>query len=158
MKKTSLLSIVLLFSVIVPSAFAATSEVTWTNPEEYRDIHHGENHRKKFQARVFRGFEEHFAKLASSLPEGQTLKVEVTDVDLAGDVFVSHRQVRVVKEIYFPRLKFKYQVIDKDGNEVKQGEENLKDMNFMMTSSLKYNNDFLRYEKRLLDNWFKKTF
>ena len=158
MKKIGLLTTVLMFCVIVPSVFAGTSEVTWTNPEKYRDIHPGEDHRQKFKARVFKGFEEHFAKLSSSLPEGQMLKIEVTDIDLAGDVHVTNRQVRIVKEIYFPRMKFNYQLVDKDGTELKKGSENLKDMNFMMGNTLRYRNDFLRYEKKLLDDWFKETF
>ena len=43
-------------------------------------------------------------------------------------------------------------------SELKKGSENLKDMNFMMGNTLRYRNDFLRYEKKLLDDWFKETF
>lgn len=140
-------------------SMAGTSEVTWTNPDDYRDVDAGEGHRGKFKAKVFSDFEEHFAKLAEALPEGQTLKVEVVDVDLAGDV--NHggmRRIRVIKDLYSPRLEFNYQVVDQNGNEVKAGKEDIRDMNFMMGSTMKYSNDTLQYEKKMLDDWFRDTF
>lgn len=137
---------------------AATSEVKWTNPEDYRDIHPGEGHRAKFKAKVFADFEKHFAILAENLPENQKLMIEVKDVDLAGDVNQNFRRIRVVKDIFFPRMKFSYQVIDLNKNEISSGEVDLKDMNFLMGSSLRYKSDRFSYEKRMLDNWFKETF
>ncbi|MCI2284942.1 DUF3016 domain-containing protein [Colwellia sp. MSW7] len=66
-------------------ASAATVEVTWTDYDKYRDIDPGEGHRKHFRENTFQSFEKHFSKLATKLPEGQVLKIEVTDIDLAGD-------------------------------------------------------------------------
>lgn len=142
-------------------AYAATSEVTWVDYEKYRDIYPNNNEsRKYFRERTFKNFEKYFAKLAENLPEGQVLKIKVTDVDLAGDVLFSggpHR-LRVVKEIYFPRINFSYQLVNADGSEVIADEIVLKDMNFMIGSNLKYRNDSLGYEKKMLDKWFKETF
>lgn len=158
--KNMSLTLVTLLSVmlVVPSSLAGTSEVTWTNADKYRDVDPGEGHKKKFKAKVFSEFEQHFAKLAASLPDGQTLKVDVTDVDLAGDVRHNMQRIRVVKDLYFPRIKFSYQVVDSSGKEISSGQENLKDMNFMMGSSLKYKNDLIGYEKKMLDEWFFDTF
>ncbi len=140
-------------------ANAATSEVTWTDYKEYRDIHAGEESRKHFRERTFKNFEKHFAKLASKLPEGQVLKIDVTDVDLAGDTHAGGiNRMRIVKEIYSPRMNFSYQLENADGSEVTAGEIKLKDMNFMSTSNLRYRHESLGYEKKMLDEWFVDTF
>lgn len=140
-------------------AYSATSEVIWTNYEKYRDIHPGNDSKKKFRERTFRDFEKYFAKLSTKLPEGQVLKIEVTDVDLAGDTLAGGiDRYRIVKEIYFPRMNFTYQLINADGSEVKSAEVALKEMNFMIGSSLKYSHDSLGYEKKMLKDWFFKTF
>ncbi|MDP7592145.1 MAG: DUF3016 domain-containing protein [Litorilituus sp.] len=140
-------------------AFAASSEVTWTNPDKYRDIRSGNETRKHFRERTFKNFEKHFTKLAKRLPEQQKIKIDVTDVDLAGDILAGGiERLRVIKEIYSPRLMFSYQLIDASGNLVKEEKVKLKDMSFMMHSNLKYRNDSLGYEKKMLDDWFFDTF
>jgi len=160
MKKVPMiLSLILSILLLVPATKAATSEIKWTNPDDYRDIYPGEEHRKHFRERTFKALEKHFSILAKQLPQGQMLKVEVTDIDLAGDVHHGGiRQIRLVKEIYFPKMKFSYQVVDVKNNELSAGQVDLKDMSFMMGSNLKYRNDSLGYEKKMLDNWFKKAF
>jgi len=160
MKKVPMiLSLILSILLLVPATKAATSEIKWTNPDDYRDIYPGEEHRKHFRERTFKALEKHFSILAKQLPQGQLLKVEVTDIDLAGDVHHGGiRQIRLVKEIYFPKMKFSYQVVDVKNNELSAGQVDLKDMSFMMGSNLKYRNDSLGYEKKMLDNWFKKVF
>lgn len=140
-------------------AYAATSEVTWTDYEKYRDIDPGEGHRKHFRENTFYNFEKHFTKLASKLPEGQVLKIEVTDIDLAGDTHAAGiSRLRIVKDIYFPRMKFSYQLLDANGSELKASKVELKDMSFMMSATLRYSNESLRYEKQMLDDWFFDTF
>lgn len=147
------------FVSLLPVAYAATSEVTWTDYEKYRDIHPGSEGRKKFRERTFKNFEEHFAKLAENLSEGQMLKINVTDVDLAGDTRSRGiNELRVVKEIYFPRMNFSYELVNTDGTIAKSDKIVLKDMNFMMGGNLKYRNKPLSYEKKMLDGWFYDTF
>ncbi len=140
-------------------AYAATSEVTWTDYKKYRDIDSGDESRKHFRERTFSNFEKHFAKLAERLPEGQVLKIDVTDVDLAGDTHAGGiDRLRIVKEIYFPRMNFSYQLVNADGSVKKDDTVVLKDMSFMMSSNLKYRHNSLGYEKKMLDDWFFKTF
>jgi len=140
-------------------AYAATSEITWTDYKKYRDIDPGNESRKHFRERTFKNFEKHFTKLARNLPEGQVLKIDVTDVDLAGDTHIGGiNRMRIVKELYFPRMNFSYQLVNVDGSEVVSGDIKLKDMSFMMTSSLRYSHDSLGYEKKMLDGWFEESF
>lgn len=108
---------------------------------------------------LFKDLEKHFAKLAEMLPAGQTLKIDVTDVDLAGDTHHGGvNRTRIVKEIYSPRMNFSYQILDADGSVIKSDDVVVKDMNFMSGSSLKYRNKSLGYEKKMLDEWFNETF
>jgi len=158
-KYLMILTTLISFSAINVSTFAGTSEVTWTNPDEYRDIKSGNEPKKAYQARVFKDLEKHFVAMASHLPDGHTLKVNVTDVDLAGDVNASGiERIRIVRDLYFPRLKFNYVLVDGSGSEVKVGGINLKDMGFLMGNNLRYRNKSLGYEKKMLDEWFKNTF
>ena len=159
--KQFILMVTLLTSMllIAPGAFAASSEVTWTDYKSYRDIDAGNENRKSFRERTFKGFEKHFSKLAATLPEGQVLKIDVTDVDLAGDTNASgiHR-TRIIKHLYSPRMNFSYQLFDAEGKVIQADEAVVKDMNFMSGNSLKYRNKSLGYEKKMLDDWFDKTF
>jgi len=160
MKKLIYISTLIITSILlIPNVMAANSEVTWTDYKKYRDIDGGNEGRKSFRERTFKNFEKHFAKLASKLPETQTLKIDVTDVDLAGDTHIGGiNSTRIVKEIYFPRLNFSYQLVDGNGKIIKSEEVALKDMSFMSGSNAKYRNKSLGYEKKMLDEWFKETF
>lgn len=153
------LSALTVMMFIVPTTFAATSEVKWTNPDDYRDIRAGEEHRKHFRERTFKTLEKHFAKLAANLPEDQVLKIEVSNLDLAGDVNLGGlKRFRIIKEIYFPKMEFSYQVVDSKDTEISAGTADLKDMSFMMHSGLRYRHKSLGYEMKMLDDWFKGTF
>lgn len=141
------------------SAHAADVKVTWTEPSKYRDIYSGNQGKKRFRESTFKELEKHLLKLAKALPESQTLEIDVTDVDLAGDVHASSmRDIRVIKEIYFPRIKFSYKLINEEQVIIHSGNVNIKDMNFMMGNSSRYRNKSLGYEKKLLDDWFKDEF
>lgn len=145
--------------MLTPMAMAAKIEVIWTDPDSYRDIYSGNESRKHFRARVFRALEKHLSQLAAKLPEQQTLKINVTDLDLAGDVrHGSLNQIRIVKQHYFPRLKFSYQLLESDNTVISEQQVNIKDTSFMMSAGLRYRNHQLSYEKKMLDHWFSDTF
>ena len=160
MKALTIIFFILFTMVTLQSiVYAASSEVTWTDYKKYRDIEEGNENRKYFRERTFENFEKHFTKLAEKLPEGQILKIDVTNVDLAGDTYVGGiNLLRIVEDIYFPRMDFSYQLINADGGEVVSGKVKLRDMNFLRRNNLRYNRDSLSYEKRMLDDWFSDTF
>lgn len=160
MKQPILISILLSSLILLTTnANAASSEVTWTDYESYRDIDPGEQNRKRFRETTFKNLEKHFVKLAGTLPEGQVLKINVTDVDLAGDTHAGGiNRIRIIKSIYSPRMNFSYQLLAEDGKVIQSDEVVVKDMNFMSTTRLKYRNDSLGYEKKMLDDWFDKAF
>ncbi len=152
--------IVMIFTLgFIPSVFSASSEVTWVDYKNYRDINSGTEGKKHFRERTFKEFEKHFAKLAATLPDNHELKIEVTDVDLAGDTNAAGiSRMRIIKDLYIPRMAFSYQLLDSNSKVVLADEVNLKDMNFMSNSQLKYRNKPIGYEKKMLDDWFENTF
>ncbi|MFT6691254.1 MAG: hypothetical protein ACJAXH_001779 [Colwellia sp.] len=155
---TGLLSLVVVL-ISALTAQAAQVEVKWTNPDKYSDIDAGQGHRQHFKDRTFKAFEEHFAKMAKALPEQQKLVFDITNLDLAGDVnFGGMKRIRIIKDIFFPRIEFSYQLLNADNTLVKSAEVSLKDMGFLMHSRLRHRNQTLGYEKDMLDDWFRKTF
>ena len=138
---------------------AAQIEVKWSNPDKYSDIDAGQEHRQHFKDRTFKAFEKHFAKLAKSLPENQKFVLDITNVDLAGDVnFGGTKRIRIVKDIFFPRMDFSYQLLGADNTVIKGADVALKDMGFLMHTNFRYRNKTLGHEKEMFDDWFNKTF
>lgn len=133
-------------------AHAAEAKVQWQDFKTYRDVTPANQTRKSFHQHVAKSLEKHIAKQAKKLPKDQTLKLTVTDVDLAGDVDFGMQEVRVVKSIFYPRIKFDYQVLDKQGNPLSQGKADLKDMRFLDRIGSTRSESF-KHEKRLITDW-----
>ncbi len=145
------------------AARAADVEIEWFEPEKYRDIRSGVESRKSFQDRVIAALTGYFEDAAAAtLPADQTLYLKITDVDLAGDVeyffFRFSMGVRVMRDIYFPSIEFNYVLEDPDGNLLKSGEENIKDMGYLFSGRFYINDPPFDYEKRMIDDWFRKNF
>ncbi len=169
MKKLLISSILIAAS----SSFVAHAEsekpdrvnIEWEDPKSYTDVRPSNQSRKRFRESTFNRIEKHLEKLALKLPDGQTLKMTVTDLDLAGHVWPGHiagldstSEVRIIKRIDIPRVDFSYQLMDASGAVLKEGEEKLKDMNFQEHGTNRFSDDALRYEKNMLTDWFKNTF
>jgi hypothetical protein len=136
--------------------------VTFVHPENFTDLKESssdwENEwgRKEYLPQ----FKEHIEKEAESLlPAGQKLAVQVTDIDLAGD-FEPWRgprfsDVRIIKDIYIPRIALTFQLTDARGKVLKEGERKLSDMAFQMRLTSGFPDDPLRYEKSMLTDWLR---
>jgi hypothetical protein len=95
------------------------------------------------------------------VPAGQKLTVTFTDIDLAGD-FEPWRgsegmDIRIVKEIYPPKMDLEFKLVGADGTVIKEGKRQLRDLTFMSNLSI-HQNDALRYDKALLDDWLRSEF
>lgn len=144
--------------VLIPK----TVQVEWQDPDSYRDVRAQMGSNQSFRENVFKQLEKHLHKVTKKLPEGQVLHLTVTDVDLAGQVWPgsfyglnSANDVRIVKAVDFPRIRFNYQLKEHDVV-VKEGEENIKDMSFQQRSNRLFKSDPLRYEKALLERWIRE--
>ena len=101
-------------------------------------------------------------RAVKGLTAGQKLAITFTDVDLAGD-FEPWRggqwgDVRIVKDIYPPRLVLAFRLTDADGAIVKEGKRDLRDLAFLMKITMGFRDDPLRHEKALLDDWLSADF
>lgn len=148
-------------SMLTASAVQAGEvKVQWQEPEKFTDIRPANDSRKAYRERVIKKFDGFFADMASDLPQGYKWEITVTDVDLAGDIDYfaggAGNALRIVKDIHSPAIKFNYVLRDKHGEEVANGEEKLRDMGFMQQLRSVNDNEEFRYEKHMLQDWFKK--
>ncbi len=168
--KTS--SFILLALLGLTPAFAAATamkapavsraEVHFFEPEKFtdvRDSYMGDASRTTYLDQI----RDHILDKAKLyIPAGQHLAVTFNDIDMAGD-FEPWRgprwdDVRIVKDIYPPTIKLVFRVTDADGNIVKEGKRELRDLAFMMKISMTFRDDSVRHEKALLDDWLRSEF
>lgn len=133
----------------------AGATVTFAQPDNFSDVPFASWERE----RVLKDLSAHFDKLAATLPPGQELSVEVLDVDLAGRTWHGRwakPDLRVMNgRADWPHLKLRY-TITEDGKVVSSGEDSLSNMSYLHRHNRYYNGDSLRYEKQMLDDWFKE--
>ncbi|WP_342119446.1 DUF3016 domain-containing protein [Pseudoduganella sp. OTU4001] len=139
--------------VAADAATAAPATVNFVAVDKMSDVPHSLRDREDMEFL----FREHLSKLAGKLPDGQVLKVDFLDIDLAGEEFprVAIRDVRVMKgQADWPRLHFRYS-IEQDGRVISSGERKLANMAYLMTRN-RYERDMYGHEKQMLDDWFNK--
>jgi hypothetical protein len=138
-------------------------EVTFDHPEKFRDVKDSYMDTERGRDANLQLFKDYLLERAPRfLADGQTLAITFTDIDLAGD-FEPERgpnfnRVRIIKDIYPPRLSFTYKLTDASGAVLKEGQEKLVDLSFQMTASVIDNGDPIRYEKSMLSDWLNKQF
>ena len=143
--------------VTPPAAAAGTVEVTWVQPERYIDTG-----RKLWEREdALKSLGAHFKKLGPQLPDGQTLKIEVLDVDLAGDLEPgAGRDLRVLRGgADGPRITLRY-TLQQGEQTLKAGEEQLTYPNYYqgtLRANVQSDSD-LAYEKHMIVQWFAATF
>jgi len=152
----SVKTIAMAMCIALPAfAHAGESVVKWQDFKDYRDVRASNQAKSSYHKQIATQFEKHFSKLAEQLPKEYKLSVEITDIDLAGDVrYGGMDEIRVVKPIYFPRLKLNYSLTDKEGSVISEANDvELKDMGFMDKIKMGRDESFY-YEKRLITEWF----
>lgn len=144
-----------LAALLASSAALAQVSVSYVKPEEFTDVPRAEYDRE----RTLKDFSDYFATLNKQLPQGQTLKIEVLDIDLAGRLYPrrSGDDIRVMTGgADWPRIHLRYTLED-NGQVLRSGDEQLSNMNYQWNRTSYFDNDPMRYEKQMLDDWFKKT-
>jgi hypothetical protein len=141
-------------------ASAATAEVEFVKPEKFTDA--GTPRQFVDRDANLGNLREHLVRQAAKmLPADQKLSISVTDVDLAGSFEpwqLYSREIRIVKEIYPPRIDLGFRLVGADGAVIKEGRRSLRDPGFMSGPSFGYGGDNLRYEKVMLDEWLENEF
>lgn len=164
--KKQLLYALLSASALSISIFAyAEVTVQYEHPENYHDLALSGSDTRSMQAEVMNQLEAHLKKLGESyLPKGDKLEIVVADIDMAG-AYEPWRtpnltRTRIIRDIYRPKFEVHYRWQDKNGKVKADKDESVSDLNYLMRQETrKYqDNDPLRYEKTLLDRWFRETF
>jgi hypothetical protein len=142
-----------LFLLSAGGASAAVT-VSYYQPEQYGEVPFATWERDQ----VLKDLTAHFDKLGQGLPPGQDLKVEVLDLRLAGRLRPrAGREIRVLTgRADWPTMHIRYST-EAGGKVISSGESTLSDMSYMDRASRYFDGDSLRYEKHMIDVWFKKT-
>ncbi len=138
------------------AARAGAIEVHFVDPEHFTDIGFASFERERALSTLTQAFE----RLAGKLPDGQTLKLEVLDVDLAGNVWPRFgNEYRILRGgIDWPRMTVRY-TLSAEGRTLKTGQDKLADMNYLFNlRGVTASDGNLPYEKRMLERWFAETF
>jgi hypothetical protein len=147
-----------LAGLLALTAGAASAGVTvaFSHPEKFLDMPFSPVDRE----RVLKDLSEHFTKLGARLPPGQDLRVEVLDLDLAGRLHPNFRgqELRILNGgADWPHMQLRY-TLEANGRVIASGEDNLSDMMYLNRINRYLDGDTLRYEKRMIDDWFTTRF
>ncbi|KAB8050469.1 MAG: DUF3016 domain-containing protein [Janthinobacterium sp.] len=157
MQKQTTRALVVGLALLASSAAWAGTEVRFSKPDQFTDIPFNPQERDE----VLKELGRHFEKLGASLPPGQTLKIDVTDVDLAGRENPSLRAGRDIRVLNgradWPRIRLHY-VLEQDGKVIRSGDAALSDMSYMSRVNRYFSDEKLRYEKLMIDDWYADTF
>jgi hypothetical protein len=148
-----------LAGLVLLSAGAASAAVTvtFTDPDHFHDMPLSRDER----AQILKDLSDHFVHMGKRLPPGQDLRVEVLDLELAGQIqpnFRGQQDVRIVRgRADWPHMKVRYS-LESNGKVIDSGVAEIADMGYLGHINRYSDGDKLRYEKRMLDDWFNKKF
>lgn len=173
MKTTKLLGPIglsLLGALLLPSSINAAPAdspvprvaVTFLEPESFTDVRERSFDDPRDRNSILKEFKTFLEDRAPKyLPQGASLSITFTDIDLAGD-FEPWRgavigDIRIVKDAYPPRMKLSFRLTDANGEVIKQGDRVLTNVNFLIMATPP-TNDTYRHEKTLLLDWLQGEF
>jgi len=159
-KRLTLTALSSLLTLVAGVACASpTLSVSFVEPKNFTDAgYRNWVASEKDRAEVQHDIEQHLQRLAErKLQPGQSLKIDVLDIDLAGRFeplrFRAANEVRVMRESTWPRIKLRYTLSQGDTVTASR-EEVVADLNYLGSINRYPSGDRLRYEKAMLDRWF----
>ncbi|SFD03341.1 DUF3016 domain-containing protein [Massilia yuzhufengensis] len=136
-------------------AASAGVTVNYVESEKFADLPFAPWERKE----VLDDLAAYFGELGKKLPAGQDLAVDVTEIDLAGREVPGRagRDLRILNGgADWPMMTLRY-TLSANGQVVSKGEAKLSDMMYLNRSNRMTDGERLRYEKRMIEEWFNKT-
>ena len=159
--RSILLASVALLATAAQAADPPRIEVTFGDLAKFTDFRVSTMANVKEREGLAHELRRHLEREAPGrIPADTRLAISITDVDMAGDFRlggVGPNEVRVVRDMYPPRISLDFKLLRSDGGTEKEGHRDLRDSSFMWGSS-PTTADSLRFEKDLLDNWLQKEF
>jgi hypothetical protein len=146
----------------LPRALPADGPVSveWTDPAQFSDIRFSNNRWEAQQGSWVAELARHLQQQAARrLPAGQQMEVTITDIQRAGRyepwMGINYGHVRVMRDIYPPRMTLNVRITGADGQVLAEGERKLSDMSYLQNST-PVDTDNLRFEKRMIDDWLRR--
>ena len=141
---------------------ASRLSVTFVQPERFTDVKDSVLRSERGTADLLGDLGRYLrAEGERQVPAGLALEVRVTDVDLAGEIEPwrgpQFDRVRIMREIYAPRIDLEFRLVDGQDAVVKQGRRVLRDPLYL-TRAASNDSDRLRYDKQLLGDWLRQEF
>lgn len=133
---------------------AGTVVVNWVDPVNFADAGRNVVDRE----RTLQMLGEHMQTLGARLAQGQVLRLEVLNLDLAGELRPWHSwgmdEVRVLGDrADSPHMQLRY-TLQGGGQTLASGEATLRDLGYLF----RQRSGALAYEKHMLDQWFERSF
>jgi hypothetical protein len=152
MRLNSRLALIAAAIFIVPVTADAGVRVAFADPQHYADA----DSRSPTVRQDLRTF---LKRLGGQLPRGTDLSITVLDISLAGFDMSTRGpdNYRLLTGATWPKIKLRY-VLTKNGRAIASGEEWLADRFYRAHAGLASTSDPLRYEKNMLDDWFRSRF
>ncbi|HEX2101696.1 MAG TPA: DUF3016 domain-containing protein [Candidatus Synoicihabitans sp.] len=149
------------FPLVAADSAPSTVEVVYVDQDKFTDVKDRYGANERANPGYLRELKSHVERTAARrLNEGQKLTITITDIDMAGDFepwrSPQFQDVRIVKDIYPPRVNLSFRLTDAAGAVIAEGERELRDLSFNMRAPTVPTNDPLRHEKALLDDWLRK--
>jgi hypothetical protein len=148
-------------TVSLSAPAGADVRVTFEHPERFTDASLSGGLATHPDAAVLTGVASQLQRLGGAyLPPGQNLTVTVLDIDLAGQyepwqMGASH--VRFMRGVTWPKMKVRWTLANR-GKVIARGDETISDQTYQMSAAGLSSSDPLKYEKNMLDDWFRDRF
>jgi len=123
------------------------------DPDRYTDVrNHGLSMAGEIKAYILR-------LGARYVPPNQNLKITILDIDLAGmdETFRNPSLPRIMRESTWPRIRLRYE-LTQNRRVISTGNELVSNQMYLGSLGMTSSSDPLRYEKNMLDDWFRKKF
>ena len=149
-----------------PRALETDGPVTveWTDPAQFSEIRGSFNRWEASRGNWVHELAEYLRDGAQArVGEGERVHILITDIRRAGD-FEPGRgpqmdRVRIMRDIYWPRMTLEFSHDDAAGGRIAQGARELSDPSYL-TSRIGplTGSDPLRYEQAMIDRWLHQEF
>lgn len=162
MKTSTLFATLGLLAGVVSAEPISAVEVEFLHADKFTDFSDSYYAQERGRAALVRELTQFIERKAERrLAPGERLEVVITDIDMAGEFEPwrgpSAQDIRIVKDLYPPRIDLTFRVTNAVGEVIFEGERKLRDLGFMYTVR-PTNSDTLRYEKELIDRWLSREF
>ena len=149
-------------SSLAQTPHAPSVEVIYDNPEHFRDASLDSNgYERGADQQVMKELRSYLQTLGKRyLPPGQTLRIDIRDIDLAGRYEPWQRQaysIRFMRDITWPSIDLHY-VLSQQGQPLSQADARVTDKFYLQRPGRSANSDRLYAEKAMLEEWFRKQF